>query len=261
MKKILFVALAFMGLAACQKAEAPIQYGNVELSVEQGASVFVKGEVSEVPDDYTVYTVDANEDVADALSGSYGSIKGKQIAVPVGNYTVSAYNITETAAEEGRGAQRFLGSSPLAVTAGELETISFTCTMANARVSFVFDNTFTSLFNVSDGTTPAKVAATAAANPDRTIEYNKDATLSEDDSQMAYFNVSESDATLNFTITAVRKSDSAVKEYQKSITLEKQSWHQITIKAATTSGSADISINVDQTITPVTHDVEVDPYN
>lgn len=261
MRNILTLIIACLCFAACSKEEAPTQYGNVKLSIEQGAAVFVKSGTSEVSDNYTVATVDADNDAVDALSGTYGSIKDKQIMVPVGNYTVSAYNITETAAETGRGAQRFFGSSPLAVTAGDLENISFTCTMDNARVSFVFDNTFKSLFDINNATNPAKVTASSAANSERKIEYNKDATLAEDDSQIAYFNVSQNDATLNFTITAVRKSDSAVKTYNKSITLQKQSWHQVTIKAATTSGSADISINVNETVTSVTHDIEVDPYN
>ncbi len=261
MKKIALIVLAALSIAACNKTETPVQYGNVKLSIEQGASVFVKSGVSEASDDYTVSTVDANNYAVDALSGAYGTIKEKQIAVASGNYTVSAYNITDIAAEENRGAQRFFGSEQLNVTAGALETVSFTCTMANARVSFTFDNTFKALFDVANETTPAKITASSVANSTREIEYDINATLAEDDSQIAYFNVSEEDATLNFTITAVRKSDSAVKSYSKSITLQKQSWHQITVKAATTSGSADISINVDESVTSVVHDVEVDPYN
>ena len=96
MRNILTLIIACLCFAACSKEEAPTQYGNVKLSIEQGAAVFVKSGTSEVSDNYTVATVDADNDAVEALSGTYGSIKDKQIMVPVCNYTVSAYIITET---------------------------------------------------------------------------------------------------------------------------------------------------------------------
>ena len=264
MKKFLLVALAALFVISCDKNEIPTQYGSVKLSIDQGASVFVRsGEnaLPEVGDDYIVSTIDANSYAVEALSGTYGQIKDQQIAIAVGNYTVSAYNITAEKAIENRGAQRFFGSKDLEVKVGELNQVAFTCKMDNARVSFVFDNTFKQLFNVSDSENPAKVVAHAVANSSRTIDYTYESTLAEDDAQIAYFNVDETDATLKFTITAVRKSDSQVKEYTKTITLQKQSWHQITIKAATSQGSADIAIDVDESIATVQHDIQIDPYN
>lgn len=264
MKKFLSIAFAALLAIACNKNEMPTQYGSVKLSIDQGASVFVKSEepaLPEIADDYIVSTTDANSSIVNALSGTYGQIKDKQIAIAVGNYSVAAYNITAVEAEEGRGAQRFFGSKDTEVTVGELSQISFTCKMDNARVSFVFDDTFKQLFNTTDVNTPAKIVAHTVANSSRTIEYTHEATLAEDDSQIAYFNVDATDATLEFTITALRKSDSQVKTYTKTITLQKQSWHQVTIKAATSQGSADITINVDESIATVEHDIEVDPYN
>ena len=109
--------------------------------------------------------------------------------------------------------------------------------------------------------TPAKIVANTVVNTDRKIEYTNETTLAEDDPQIAYFNVDANDATLEFTITALRKSDNQVKNYTKTITLQKQSWHQVTVKAATSQGSADITINIDESIATVEHEVEVDPYN
>ena len=264
MKKFLSIAFAALLAVACNKNEIPTQYGSVKLSINQGASVFVKSEdptLPEIADEYNVSTTDANSDIVDVLSGTYGQIKDKQIAVAVGNYTVSAYNITATAAEEDRGAQRFFGSESIEVKVGELSPISFTCKMDNARVSFVFDDTFKQLFNTTDANTPAKIVANTVVNTDRKIEYTNETTLAEDDPQIAYFNVDAEDATLKFTITALRKSDNQVKNYTKTITLQKQSWHQVTVKAATSQGSADITINIDESIATVEHEVEVDPYN
>lgn len=261
MKKLTLMALAALCIAGCSKEETPIEYGSAKLSVEQGASVFVKSTTTQAPDTYIVSTSNTqNNTVVSALSGTYGTLKEKEITVPVGNYKVEAYNITETAAEEGRGAQRFYGSKELNVTAGTLSNVSFVCKMANARVSFAFDDSFKNMFDVENTTTPAKIVATSAANADRSIEYSNATSLAEDNSQIAYFNVSASNATLNFVITAVRKSDSQTKTYNRSITLQAQSWHQVTISASTGSGQAGIDITVDETITTVSNPITVDPY-
>lgn len=246
MRRFLLMAIVFM--ASCSKSEMPYEYGNVRLSIGHNSSVIVKSATEEIPATYIISTVNSQGEAVSELNGEYGTIKEKDIAMPVGTYTVSAYNITEEEAETERGAQRFFGSTSFDIKAGELHQASFTCTMENARVSFVLDDSFKNIFDVENAENPAKVTVYTAANPSRKIEYTKDATLSEDDPQIAYFNIDSSDSSLNFTITARRKSDSADKSYSKSFALQKQSWYKVTIKAASNSGSDEVTVNMDATL-------------
>ncbi len=244
MRRFLLIAIVLF-MASCSKSEIVYEYGNVRLSIGHNESVIVKSPAEEIPGTYIVSAVNLQGESVPELNGEYSSIKERDIVLPVGSYTVSAYNITEEEAEMERGTQRFFGSTSFDIKAGELHQASFTCTMENARVSFVFDDSFKSIFDVENAENPAKVTVYTAANPSRKIEYTKDATLSEDDPQIAYFNVDSSDSALNFTITARRKSDSADKSYSKSFALQKQSWYKITIKAAANSGSDDVTVNMD----------------
>lgn len=261
MKKLALILGTVLCITSCSKDEIAVEYGSAKLSIEQGASVFVKGTSTTTPasDTYIVYTTKESSRIEE-LSGTYGSLKDKSITVPVGEYKVEAYNIAEDKAEEGRGEQRFYGTETLNVTAGNLSNVSLTCKMANARVSFVFDESFKNLFNVNHSTTPAKIVATSAANTSRKITYDNTTTLEENNGQIAYFNVVADNNALNFEITAVRKSDSQTKTYTQSINLQAQSWHKITIKASATSGQAGIGIVVDEAITSVEKDITVNPY-
>lgn len=261
MKKLALILGAVLCITSCSKDEIAVEYGSAKLSIEQGASVFVKGTSTTTPasDTYIVYTTKENTKIEE-LSGTYGSLKDKSITVPVGKYKVEAYNIAEDKAEEGRGEQRFYGTETLDVTAGNLKEVSLTCKMANARVSFAFDESFKNLFDVNNSTTPAKIVATSAANNSRPITYDNTTTLEENNGQIAYFNVVTGNNALNFVITAVRKSDSQTKTYTKRIDLQAQSWHKITISASTTSGQGEIGIVVDESITSVENPITVNPY-
>lgn len=261
MKKLALILGTALCITSCSKDEMAVEYGSAKLSIEQGASVFVKGTSTTTPasDNYIVYTTKESTKIEE-LSGTYGSLKDKSITMPVGTYKIEAYNITKEKAEEGRGEQRFYGTETLTVTAGSLKEVSLTCKMANARVSFIFDESFKNLFDINNSTTPAKIVATSAANTGRPVEYNNTTTLEENNDQIAYFNVVADNSALNFVITAVRKSDSATKTYEKSINLQAQSWHKITISASTTSGQAGIGIVVDESIATVEEPVTVNPY-
>lgn len=257
MKKLAIAALAIMFMAsACSKEEKPVEYGTATLSIEQGASVFVKAG-NPIDDTYEITST------ADAFNGkTYSQIQGQTFTMATGTYTISAENISETVAETDRGAQRFHGATEFEVTANSKANVSFECKMANARVSFTFADSFKEFFDVNNSTTPAKISAsTGTIGTDRTIEYNATATLAADDSQIAYFNTVPAGKTLTFTISACRKIDGVKKEYTKTISILPQYWHQVTISASTTSGQAGLEITVDQTITEATHPFTVDPFD
>lgn len=235
MKRIILLLLAAILAIACSKENPVEDSAMARVSIEQGSSLFVKS-TTEAPDTYYVETFASGNTPFEELSGSYGDFKGKDFTLPAGSYTVTAYNITEEEAEEGRGLQRFFGSTEVALDPGSYKEISFICKMANARVSFLFDDSFKNYFDLENTASPALISASSAANPGRVVTYTGSTTLAEDDGQMAYFNVSDENPVLNFTIVACRKSDSQVKSFERSITLQPQSWHQIIIKAEGDSG-------------------------
>ena len=207
-------------------------YGKVKFNIGQNKSMAdVKSEVSEAPDSFIVSTTDSRNNEVEDLSGQYADFKKQEMIVPVGTYFIEAYNITEEQAEAGRGAQRFWGGKNLEVTASNVSFADFSCTMANARVSFTFDETFRNIYDMESTATPVKIVASTSKNPGRKIEFNKNATLEEGDSQVAYFNCDTENTVLNFTITARRKSGSQEKTFTQSIEFKPQNWYKITVKA------------------------------
>ena len=219
-------------------------YGKIKFSISHNSSVSVKGTTAEAPDNFVVSTTDANNVKVDDLSGQYADFKRQEVIVPVGTYFIEAYNVTEEKAEEGRGVQRFFGSDTLEVAASSVNFADFTCTMTNTRVSFTFDETFKKAYDMESTENPVKVVVSTSKNPSRTIEFNKDATLAEDDPQVAYFNADEENTMLNFTITARRKSNSEDKTFTQSIEIKPQSWYKITVKATGSPDSDDVVVNI-----------------
>lgn len=233
-RKYLLLAACTLFLASCStNGEIPAGHGKVEFHIGQNTSISVKSQVSEAPGSFIVSTTDSQERVVEDLSGQYADFKQQEVIVPVGTYFIEAYNITPEQAEQGRGAQRFWGSKRLDVTSSNVSFADFSCAMANARVSFAFDDTFRSIYDMESSANPVKIVACTSKNPERKIEFNKNSTLEENNSQVAYFNADEENTVLNFTITARRKSDSQDKTFTKTIEIKPQNWYRITLKANT----------------------------
>ncbi len=239
--------LLFAGIIAtltgCISNDLSPEQGKIKLSISKNSSVIIKSTVTEAPDSFLVSTTDLSDKVYEELSGTYESLKGQEFIVPVGTYNMNVCNITEEKAEEGRGAQRFYGSQSIKVTPMSMNAIDITCTMANARVSFTFDDSFKNTFDITNAENPAKVVASTSKNTARQIEFSNAATLAEDDAQIAYFNTDAQGTFLNFTITARRKSDSSDKTFTHSIEIKPQSWYKITVKSA--DGTNEISVKTD----------------
>lgn len=231
--KSVMLAASILFFASCiDNDDITAGYGKVKFNIGHNKSMAdVKSEVSEAPDSFIISTTDSQNKEVEDLSGQYADFKKQEMIVPVGTYFIEAYNITEEQAEAGRGAQRFWGSKNLEVTASNVSFADFSCTMANARVSFTFDETFRSIYDMESTATPVKITASTSKNPGRKIEFNKNATLEEGDSQVAYFNCDTENTVLNFTITARRKSDSQDKTFTQSIAIAPQNWYKITVKA------------------------------
>lgn len=261
MKKIFTLALASLMLFSCSKEEiwTAQETGQMTINVEQGPQIEVTTKATTVPDDYIVYITKDGSAVPNYAPTTYSVVKGKDLTFSTGSYKVEAYNITaaEAAPTDGNGNVRYYGFQDVTVSANSKTSVSFICTMANSKVTFVFADSFWSAFTKSDDTNTTYVTASSSTETEtgRTISF-KDASAHAS-ATPAFFTV----GTLNYTIKATRTSDGVVKTFDKSLALEAGKWHQFTISASDKSGQlGDWNIQVDETITDATHEVEINPY-
>lgn len=257
MNKLLTAAIITLLAAACSKTEKPTEYGNVSLNIEQGASVFVDNSTKateSIPDTYQIITTTSADVQVAAGTGTYGTIKSG-FTIPTGTgYKISAFNCDAQTAESENsnyGQQRFFGNSTFDITAGNTATVAFTCSMVNSKVSVGYDASFTSQF------TEYSVQVSSAVNTTRVLDFTSASTV---DSPTAFFNIDPTTPTLNIKISGTRKTDGVAKTYNQTITLLAKTWHKLTIKATSVSGSADLNISVDNSITEVSSDINIDPY-
>lgn len=150
MKKITYILVSLIALASCQKQIIERRMdGSLSLLLENSPIV----EMVTKADDATVSADDFDVFVRseDATFSYIYKDMPAVITVPVGLYTVSAENITETESltiPDIWGQIRYAGTTqPQEVVAGLSPTqFSLTCTMANTAVSVVFDESISKHF-------------------------------------------------------------------------------------------------------------------
>lgn len=276
MKKIFTLALASIMLFSCSKEEiwTAQETGEMTINVEQGPQIEVTTKTA-IADDYKV-NIKQGETSVSGYPKDYSEVNDQTLTFSTGTYTVEAYNITETAALTGNGEARYYGSTNVTVSANSTANVSFICTMANSKVTFVFDETFDDAFRqTTTGEGDSQQTLDYITIPGRTISFGTikvaetagktDAEIastlasSHSESTAAFFTAGEE--ALTFTIKATRKSDGVDKTYTQTLDLVAAHWHQVTISASTASGQlGDWNIQVDETITNATHEVEINPY-
>lgn len=246
MKKFFTLALASLMLLSCSKDSIwnAQEQGQLSVTVEQGASIFVETKAANTGDFNLKIVKNGGEDVRydDKVS------EFTTMTLPTGTYTVSAENMTAAEAleaNEGRGAQRLADTlKNVTVSANQTTDITLECEMVNSKVSFAFDETFTSAFEIEN---------TQITESSRGIEWSKNATLN---TEIAFFNP----GTLNYTITTKRAG--ANKTYTGQVEMAAKTWHKLTVKANVENGQlGDITVTVDDTVEEALGDITVNPYN
>lgn len=243
MKKFFTLALASLMLLSCSKDSIwnAQEQGQLSVNVEQGASIFVETKAAST-DNFNLKIVKNGGKVEyDGKVSAFTS----PMTLPTGTYTVSAENITAEEALAGRGKQRLADTKEnVTVSANQTNTITLNCVMVNSQVSFAFDETFKSAFDM------ANTQITESST--RGIVWSKDATL---ESEIAYFEP----GTLNYTITTKRAGED--KTYTGTIALQAKTWHKLTVKASVENGQLGITVTADDSVVAVPGDITVDPYN
>lgn len=243
MKKFFTLALASLMLLSCSKDSIwnAQEQGQLSVNVEQGASIFVETKAANT-DNFNLKIV---KDGGDIKYNGKVSAFTSPMTLPTGTYTVYAENITAEEALAGRGAQRLADTlKNVTVNANNITNITLNCEMVNSKVSFAFDETFTSAFDMAN---------TQITESLRGIVWSKNATL---DTEIAYFEP----GTLNYTITTKRAGVN--KSHTGQIAMLAKTWHKLTVKANVENGQlGDITVTVDDTVEEALGDITVDPYN
>lgn len=194
-------ALASAALVSCQEKLIERRAdGQLALSVENSPvieTVTKAGEEEIDTDLFTVYITSSDGTFSESNTNAYYQQKGT-VTVPAGRYTVSAENVTDTAAHpaDGWGQARYYGASEeKEVTAGPDPTsFNVVCRMVNTAVSVVFDASVEELFE--------DYQVVAYVDEDRKLTYDESTT------SVGYFG---SNVALHYVFSGTYLKDSQVK--------------------------------------------------
>lgn len=149
-----FLTIAALALAAVScntKTAEPLQYGelSVRLSAEPTVEVVSKADAPDT-DGFMVYIYESDEgnyNPAEDLVYNQVFSAFEPQRLKLGEYTVTAENITPAAAESGTGSMRLFGSTQVTLSTSSLSAqATIDCFVANALVSVRFDDSVTGLF-------------------------------------------------------------------------------------------------------------------
>lgn len=249
-------ALALMAVACTQKAEEPLQYGelSVALSDEPSVEVLSKAPEALLPTDkeassYMVRIYDS----AHALKyeSVYSAFEAQKL--PLGTYYVTAENCTEADAEAGNGKMRLYGrSSDVILIADALfQTATVGCTVANAKVSVQFDQSVQGRFADLKVSLDGGTARTAPL----VISETETGVVTE-----TWFNPSELTYTISGTFTASGMNKAV--NISNTISLEARNNVLLLVKVNLENGQLMPSVTVDTQIDDLTEiPEEFNPYN
>lgn len=236
--------------ASCQRIEMskPLQYGSLSVAMDAEVKVEAVTKAAATAEElanYNVKVIGQDEASTSHYDGLYKDFQ--PLTLPLGTYTVSAENCTSTVAETGNGCKRMYGSKDVTISETNLTpTAEFTCYVANALVTVVFDKSATD--HISD----LKVSLTGGTSG-RTV----DVTTSDTE---VWFNPSTVSWAITGNITSINKDvhltgskDLAAKNHLKIIV-------SVNLKNGQISASPTITLNTDMNSAEEKNE-EFNPYN
>lgn len=259
MKKIIIFAAALAAMTACNKSvletATPSEgFGYINLGISADAEMVVtKAPTTLTPEQLTNYTVTLKQGETTKWTKKYSAITSDDWTVPAGTYTVEVENLTVTEAyantnSNSKGQLRLAGSSPVTtVVAGKTATCTVPCTVANAKVTFITDDSF----NIAFESPSVSVSQTT-----RTVDMGTPASAHNAENITAAFFEA---GTAKWTLTATLKGETESKTYSKDITLTAGKWSQVTFSTTNTNGTISLTVTVDETMTTVEVPESIDP--
>ena len=223
MKRFLYLATIAALAAGCRTLDIQEPTGTISVNLEP--EVIVKSCAWNDTDNYTVSVTSGK-----AVSGLPYQDAYKDFAplsLPMGTYTVSAWNCTEEESVTGYGLKRLYGSTNATLSLENPDQeVALECVLVNSLVSVIFDSSVTDVF---DG---LKVDITSGT---RTVSISESGEVKE-----AWFNP----ADISWTISGTVKKNGNIVSQSKNMRLEaRQNLKINVIVTGQISMTPNISIN------------------
>ena len=257
MRKYLFIFCHILLLVSCSEKEMDLspshgvpaeeeeQMGSIELTLTgERKTRATTTTISKEQADNFLITIYKGSDIYRETA----LLKNMNTRLSAGyGYKVAAESCSEATAEssnDGWGERRYAGTSaPFAVKAGQTTPVSVNCSVANAGIAFVFDETVSSYF-----TGGFRVSITEGS---RNIVFDRytgglsaDGNITQD-SQVAYYNVGE-DGTRTITYNIHAESPRKTLDRDIVITLTKAAIERLTINYEMSTFSFNITIDEEE---------------
>ncbi len=250
MKKILIAAAALAAMVGCNKTliETPVtesaEYGYIALGISADAEMVVtKGISTDV--DLTGYNITLSKDGVKQWTKEYNDAMSEtNWKVSAGNYSVYVENIsTSEVYDEAhpKGQVRISGETPVVVYPGISSACTVACTPQNSKVSFLYTDNFSQVFQVP---TAAVNVTNGAKAFNMTMQKVSD--LDKDTLDAAYYEPS----SLTWTLNIKNKNGAGEnKTYSSTVTTKKATWTHVTFDTGNTTGTINVTITVNGEIT------------
>ncbi|MBE9487593.1 MAG: DUF4493 domain-containing protein [Bacteroidetes bacterium] len=259
MKNRLTYLLAIGGIlmASCDETEQPVnetKQGTISIQVEKENSMVVletKIVTKPTKEDLTNFKIKIDTYKSDVLTteGDWENyISSKDL--DEGEYKVNATS-TMISKTPVFNAPRYQGASDFVnIVDGKLSTATIACTIANSRISVAFDENFGDAFKTYS------IEILRKENAEEKLIFNSENTNHTTESLYGYFESEE--LIVNFI--GINNADEQVTKTLKTFTPNAKEWHKFNISAVATSGKIDFEISIDDTITEISEDIEIDPF-
>lgn len=263
MKKAFFLAAALVAMVGCNKTiiESPVaneaDYGYINFDVTADTEMVVtKGLTYEGTDldDYkiTLYSVKGGEETTywETTTLSVAKTNDDLWKVPAGSYRIyvenmESANLYKAVGEETDivGNPHLTGEADVIVYAGlPTENIAVNCTAKNSKISFIYNDSFNTVFDASSVSLSVSSSRTVSMVPTHvpstsTVENEKN------NFEYAYF---PADEELTWTMSVKTNAAGAVpKEYTSTTGTKAGKWTIVTFSAGSTDGTINVTITTD----------------
>ena len=239
MKQIysLLLILTTVFFFACQKDDDALLNGKgyLRLQVGQNAELNTKAEVSYSSERIAVYIKDSENKIVKQTTDFDGEWKGKEIELPVGEYTIEAESYGWDG-EAGEDKAYYKGSTTVTIKAGEPATAEVLCYLANVKVTVAFDQDF--LTELGDGTITVQVQNVNGQTTYKAMDFAKSS-----EKQVAYF--AATDLDVKYTVNTDKGKNSETYEIRNV----KAKDHYILNFRLPQTGTGDFTVTVDPAMT------------
>lgn len=263
MKKTILFAAALVAMTACNKtliespAPADADYGYINFGVTADTEMVITKALSYEGTDLDNYKITLYA-VADQSETPYWETKTLSEAkadaslwkVPAGNYRIyvenmAAADLYKAVADETNilGNPHLAGETAVTVYAGlPTENVSVNCTAQNSKISFIYNDSFNTVFDASSISLNVAGTRTVALDPTH-VPSTSNVNDVKADFEYAYFPAAE---TLTWTMSVKTNAAGAeAKTYSSTATTTLGKWTIVTFSTGSTDGSIDVTITTD----------------